>query len=181
MADVEAFSESIGRLENAVGSLRAREAAITESIDPPGFILKHYADEFMRRVGVELPSIDVPYPEYAFEYVSAGGNSSQRTVVTLNGSTTDALVETLGQKIRWTKSAAGQRALMTSALRNSIKARDDYTCQNKMCGVSLADEPHLLLEVDHIVPVSRGGMSTRENLQTLCWRCNRTKSNKLLV
>ena len=28
------------------------------------------------------------------------------------------------------------------------------------------------------MPVSRGGMSTPDNLQTLCWRCNRTKSNK---
>ncbi|MFC5731548.1 MULTISPECIES: HNH endonuclease [Nocardioides] len=46
------------------------------------------------------------------------------------------------------------------------------------CAVSLADEPHLLLEVDHIVPVSKGGLSTPENLQTLCWRCNRRKSNK---
>uniref|UniRef100_UPI00111C32C3 HNH endonuclease n=1 Tax=Mycobacterium avium TaxID=1764 RepID=UPI00111C32C3 len=47
------------------------------------------------------------------------------------------------------------------------------------CSVSLAAEPHLLLEVDHIVPISKGGMSTPDNLQTLCWRCNRTKSNKV--
>ena len=51
------------------------------------------------------------------------------------------------------------------------------TC--RYCAVSLADEPHLLLEVDHIVPLSRGGLSTPENLQTLCWRCNRSKSNKM--
>jgi 5-methylcytosine-specific restriction endonuclease McrA len=113
---------------------------------------------------------------YAFEYISAGGNSSQRTTVTLDTPVIDALVETLSQKIRWRKSAAGQRALMTSKLRNSIKARDKHTCQS--CSVSLAAEPHLLLEVDHIVPVSRGGLSAWDNLQTLCWRCNRTKSNK---
>jgi 5-methylcytosine-specific restriction endonuclease McrA len=34
------------------------------------------------------------------------------------------------------------------------------------------------LEVDHIKPVSKGGLSIETNLQTLCWRCNRTKSNK---
>ncbi len=119
----------------------------------------------------------VPYPVYVFEYVSAGGNSSQRTTVTLDTPAIDALIETLSQKIRWRKSAAGQRALMTSRLRNSIKVRDHYTC--RYCSVSLAAEPHLLLEVDHIVPISKGGMSTPDNLQTLCWRCNRTKSNKV--
>jgi 5-methylcytosine-specific restriction endonuclease McrA len=47
---------------------------------------------------------------------------------------------------------------MTSRLRNSIKARDNHIC--RYCSVSLAAEPHLLLEVDHIIPVSKGGMST---------------------
>ncbi|WP_083895088.1 HNH endonuclease [Nocardia tenerifensis] len=27
--------------------------------------------------------------------------------------------------------------------------------------------------------VSRGGLTALDNLQTLCWRCNRTKSNKV--
>ena len=43
----------------------------------------------------------------------------------------------------------------------------------------LMQEPNLLLEVDHIVPVSKGGLSEPENLQTLCWRCNRTKGAKM--
>lgn len=179
LADVERLSESLVRLEDAVNNLRQREASITQSINPPRFILKHYAKEFMSRVGVELSPINVPYPVYIFEYVSAGGNSSQRTTVTLNTETTDALIETLGQKIRFRKSAAGQRALMTAKRRGSIKTRDNYTCQNPQCRVSVAHEPHLLLEVDHIVPLSKGGMSAPENLQTLCWRCNRAKSNKM--
>lgn len=177
LEDVERLNESIVRLEAAVDNLHQREASITESIQPPRFILKHYNEQFMRQVGVELSPISVPHPTYVFEYVSAGGNSSQRTTVTFNTSTIDAVIETLGQKIRWRKSVAGQRALMTTRLREFIKARDNYAC--RYCSVSLATEPHLLLEVDHIVPVSKGGMSTPENLQTLCWRCNRTKSNKV--
>lgn len=35
------------------------------------------------------------------------------------------------------------------------------------------------LELDHIIPVSRGGESTRANCQLLCGRCNRRKHNKL--
>lgn len=177
LAEVERLGESIVRLEDAVNNLHQREASITQSVNPPRFILKHYQEELMAQVGVELTPISVPYPEYVFEYVSAGGNSSQRTTVTLDTPTIDALIETLGTKIRWRKSAAGQRALMTAKLRSSIKMRDNHTC--RYCSVSLSAEPHLLLEVDHIVPVSKGGMSTPENLQTLCWRCNRTKSNKM--
>ena len=35
-------------------------------------------------------------------------------------------------------------------------------------------------EVDHIIPISKGGLHTLENLQYLPWRDNRRKSNKLV-
>jgi HNH endonuclease len=176
LAEVEGLGESITRLEDAVSNLAQREESIAKSFNPPRFILKHYLEEFMKRVGVQLSPNSVPYPVYVFEYVSAGGNSSQRTTVSFDTPTIDALVETLSLKIRFRKTAAGQRALMTSKLRNFIKIRDNNKC--RFCSVSLAAEPHLLLEVDHIIPVSKGGLSTPDNLQTLCWRCNRTKSNR---
>nr|WP_246023610.1 HNH endonuclease signature motif containing protein [Nocardia yunnanensis] len=179
LADVETLGDGITRLEDAVANLGQREASITQSINPPRFIMKHYAGEFMKQVGVELSPITVPYPVYMFEYVSAGGNSSQRTTVTLDRETIDAMIETMSAKIKFRKSVAGQRALMTSRLRTMIKERDHYTCRN--CSVSLAAEPHLLLEVDHIMPVSKGGLTAPDNLQTLCWRCNRTKSNKVIA
>jgi hypothetical protein len=177
LEDIEGVGESVSRLEAAVENLKMREDEISTAVNPPEFILKHYLDDFMKQVGVHLTPIAVPYPEYRFEYVSAGGNSSQRTLVTLNTSTIDALIELLSAKIRFAKSAAGQRALMTAKLRAFIKERDNYACQQ--CTASVAVEPNLLLEVDHIIPVSKGGLSEVGNLQTLCWRCNRTKSNKL--
>lgn len=177
LEEVESLGNSITRLEDAIGNLREREAAIAQAVDPPEFIRKHYLDRFMEQVGVELSPIEVPYPEYVFEYVSAGGNSSQRASITLNSRTIDALAETMAEKIRYRKSAAGQRALMTARLRTQIKSRDQYTC--RYCSVSLAAEPHLLLEVDHVLPLSKGGLSVPANLQTLCWRCNRAKSNKV--
>ena len=61
-------------------------------------------------------------------------------------------------------------------LRDYILKRDNYTCQS--CGNSTKVEPNLLLEVDHITPVSKYGPSIPENLQTLCWKCNRAKSDK---
>jgi 5-methylcytosine-specific restriction endonuclease McrA len=175
--DIERLGESISRFEGAIQNLRRREQELTGSFDPPPFILKWYLDEFMSHVGIELAPVDVPYPEYRFEYVSAGGNSSQSSTVRLNTPTIDQLIETLSLKIRFRRSAEGQRALMTANLRGFIKNRDGFAC--RYCSVSVAAEPNLLLEIDHIVPVSRGGLSTVDNLQTLCWRCNRTKSNKL--
>jgi hypothetical protein len=177
LADVQRLAEDISRLEEAVHNVQRREAEIVARIAPPTFILKRYSNEFWDLVGVHLTPIAVPYPKYKFQYTSAGGNTGQAAKVELNTSTLDALSETLVQKIRWAKSAAGQRALMTAHLRGWIKDRDDHSCMQ--CGISVAAEPHLLLEVDHILPVSRGGLSTHENLQTLCWRCNRSKGAKM--
>ena len=179
LADVQRVANHIARLEEAVGNVQGREADIAAKINPPAFIMKYYAQEFWDQVGVHLSPIRVPYPHYKFQYTSAGGNSSQQTPIQLNTPTLEALSATLVEKIRWAKSAAGQRALMTARLRSQIKQRDRHTCLK--CGASLAVEPHLLLEVDHIMPVSKGGLSVPENLQTLCWRCNRSKGAKILA
>jgi len=176
LADVQRVAGDIARLEEAVANVKGREVDIASKINPPQFILKHYSEEFWNQVGVRLSPIKVPYPLYRFQYTSAGGNSGQQANIQLNTSTLEALSATLVDKIRWTKSAAGQRALMTVRLREWIKSRDHHTCLS--CGVSISREPHLLLEVDHIMPVSRGGLSTPENLQTLCWKCNRSKGAK---
>lgn len=177
LADAERLGNDISRLESAIENLHLRESSIQRSINPPEFIVKYFANEFNAQVGVKLSPVTVPYPVYTFEYVSAGGNSAQRTKITLNSETVDALIERLDEKLKFMKTAAGQRALMTARIRSFIKNRDNHMCQ--YCSVSLAAEPHLLLEVDHIIPVSKGGLSVIENLQTLCWRCNRSKSNKI--
>jgi ATP adenylyltransferase len=44
-----------------------------------------------------------------------------------------------------------------------------------LCGVTLYERP---LDVDHIIPRSRGGKTELANLQTLCSKCNRSKRNK---
>ncbi len=132
----------------------------------------------MDKIVVNVPVINMEYAQYVFEYISAGGNSSQKSVITFNGETIEAVMDHIAEKIQFFNSAKGQRALMTNRLRTAIKERDYYTC--KMCSASVQEQSLLLLEVDHIVPVSKGGMSTYDNLQTLCWKCNRSKSDKIL-
>jgi len=177
ISEIEQLGESVSKLENAIENLSLREESISVSIAPPPFILKHYLNEFQSKIGLSIPPLEIPYPTYEFQYVSSGGNSSQVTEVKLNSPTIDALIESLSEKVKFKKSAAGQRSLMTAKFREYIKSRDRFTCL--ICSISINDEAHLLLEVDHIHPVSKGGLSIESNLQTLCWKCNRTKSNKI--
>jgi hypothetical protein len=60
-------------------------------------------------------------------------------------------------------------------LRWKVLHRDRFTCQH--CGASPAKTVGVDLHVDHIVPWSRGGETTMENLQTLSSRCNLGKGN----
>ena len=53
-------------------------------------------------------------------------------------------------------------------------ARDEYRCQ--FCG-----RGDLPLTVDHVVPLSRGGEDTWENLVCCCRRCNTKKGDKTLT
>ena len=73
--------------------------------------------------------------------------------------------------------ASQQRALLTDSLRYDILERDGRRC--RMCGATVEDG--VKLHVDHIIPVSKGGRTEPSNLQVLCSRCNRGKSNKLPV
>jgi hypothetical protein len=50
--------------------------------------------------------------------------------------------------------------------------RDGFRCAS--CHSSDAD-----LQIDHVIPVSRGGMNDLDNLQLLCRKCNTEKSDKL--
>ncbi len=56
-----------------------------------------------------------------------------------------------------------------------VVRRDNFTC--RICGRNLVLHPGLELQVDHVVPWEQGGETVLDNLQTLCARCNRGKSN----
>jgi len=68
-----------------------------------------------------------------------------------------------------------QRRIVTDDMRYNVLKRDGFRCC--ICGATAKDG--VKLEVDHIVPVSKGGKSTMDNLQTLCERCNRGKRDKI--
>ncbi len=60
-------------------------------------------------------------------------------------------------------------------LRFKVLRRDNFRC--RQCGASPAKTLGVELHVDHVVPWSKGGETTLENLQTLCSKCNLGKGN----
>ena len=66
------------------------------------------------------------------------------------------------------------RAYRVRLTRKNLYFRDGNTCQ--YCGRNLASKD---LNIDHIIPRSRGGKDTWENLVCACVRCNIRKANRL--
>ena len=145
--------------------------------DVPAYVMKNDPDGFYSRLGFAYIDESVLTVEYKFSYTSSGGMAQRSFTVPMTEETIADLIGALENKLTASALAKEQRTLMTKKLRESILKRDNYTCC--ICHNSTYKEPNLLLEVDHIIPVSRGGLTVGRNLQTLCWKCNRSKSAKM--
>lgn len=62
-----------------------------------------------------------------------------------------------------------QKASLTKA---NVHKRDGYTCV--YCG----EDARKHLTVDHVIPRSRGGKNSWDNLVTCCFACNNVKDNR---
>ncbi len=189
--NIKADEETLEKFENVLNDFSAaeqgknllkdkRDIILNGIIDKIPFLIKNFSKKkLIRKLGFkDIDFSTLYFPKYTFSYTSGGGNSSMSCDIVFDIHTLDRFINYLSEIVKFKKSVAGQRALMTSSLREKIKKRDNYTC--KYCGVSLEKEPHLLLEIDHIIPLSKNGQTTEENLQTLCWKCNKTKGAKII-
>lgn len=73
-----------------------------------------------------------------------------------------------------TQKHRGKTRFATTARRFHIYERDNKSCY--ACGVALEFSK---VELDHLVPVSRGGDSSPENLAVSCQFCNRSRGSKI--
>ena len=146
--------------------------------DVPDFIMENDEAGFYSRLGFATIDESVLTVEYKFSYTSGGGMAQRSFTVPMTEETIAELIKVLESKLTASAFAKEQRTLMTKKLREFIKTRDNFTCCN--CGNSTHVEPNLLLEIDHIIPVAKGGRTVEDNLQTLCWKCNRAKSDKII-
>lgn len=146
--------------------------------DVPDFIIENDESGFYSRLGFAIIDESVLTVEYKFSYTSGGGMAQRMFAVPMTEETIAELIKVLEGKLTASAFAKEQRTLMTKKLREYIKKRDNFTCCS--CGNSMYIEPNLLLEIDHIIPIVKGGRTIEDNLQTLCWKCNRAKSDKII-
>ena len=181
LEEVEDMLNDFLAVEEGKLKLESKFKSIKESIQDkvPFLISKFGMKKFMDKVGCDKFNFETEYyPTCRFIHRTPGKTKKREISIPLDIEHLEEFVHYLSEQISFKKSVKFQRALMTPKLRDEIKERDNYTCQNELCGVSIYDEPTLLLEIDHKIPLSKGGLTTRDNLQTLCWRCNRSKGSK---
>lgn len=145
--------------------------------DVPPYIMEIDEAGFYSRLGFANIDESTLTIEYTFSYTSGGGMAKRTFTIPMTEENIVELIKLLEGKLTMSAFTKEQRTLMTNKLRDAIKKRDGFACCN--CQNSIFKEPNLLLEIDHIIPVSKGGYTVAENLQTLCWKCNRAKSNKI--
>ena len=101
----------------------------------------------------------------------------------LEGNQKDELIKMCSSKLesyikkRGIKKIFGHRTLASGVIPGSVRykvlLRAKNRCEN--CGISKDEKA---LEVDHIIPRTKGGKDELSNFQALCYTCNSQKSNK---
>ncbi len=120
--------------------------------------------EFKIKVELNLTNINGRFIE------SKGANFGTSTIEDILYRLKDKQGDFYNDKKIWKSIEIVERGKVSNKLRFYIYNRDHYRC--KKCGRKTDN-----LEIDHIVPISKGGKTTIDNLQTLCHDCNVNKSN----
>lgn len=66
------------------------------------------------------------------------------------------------------------RIEIPASVRQYVFQRDNHQC--KGCGQTAKETA---LQIDHIIPIARGGTNDISNLQSLCKACNQRKSHRI--
>jgi hypothetical protein len=88
----------------------------------------------------------------------------------------DATTEPSQSPLDSSKAPSSEPRSLSLALRYKVLCRDRFRCQ--ICGRSPAKDIGVELHVDHLIPWSKGGQNTEENLRVLCFDCNLGKGAK---
>ena len=110
------------------------------------------------------------------------GKTSQRTVKqrhkkTPKGQASEAryLASPVGRQTAVRK-AQRYRARKRAVLSEPYSVADVYA---KTGGLCYYDDTHIATTIDHVVPISRGGQDTFENVVPACKSCNSRKADKM--
>lgn len=116
--------------------------------------------------------------KFIVRYVSPAGRNHYEKVIAKDIMVLSELINILERKDSYKQSEEykkkHERQLLTPGLRYDIMKRDGFRCV--ICGKTAEDG--VKLHVDHIKPISKGGLTVPDNLRTLCQDCNLGKSDK---
>jgi hypothetical protein len=73
---------------------------------------------------------------------------------------------------RFTHKSRIGRGKIPTKMRDEVYLRDNYTCA--YCATKF---PGIILTIDHLIPLSRGGLDEITNYVTCCGNCNTKKRN----
>jgi hypothetical protein len=106
------------------------------------------------------------------EWVNSDSSGQSQQDVAEGRRTTDSTAQMASAKRR-------TRREISDRQRFRILVRDGFRC--KACGASPLVQPGIELHVDHILPWSKGGETTDDNLESKCEQCNLGKGNAFSV
>lgn len=78
------------------------------------------------------------------------------------------------ESISETSEARRRGRYISFSVKMRVVRRDNHTCQE--CGVHLRDDE---VELDHKIPLSKGGSTEEHNIRLTCFDCNRDKSARV--
>lgn len=113
------------------------------------------------------------------KFTDYGGSFLDSKTQTFSAEETETLLRRLGKKrgsyycddAIFRSLCRVERGRVSNRVRFAVYERDGYRCCK--CGSVLN------LEIGHIIPISKGGTSDLNNLQTLCHDCNVKKGNRI--
>lgn len=134
--DVKINENTLANLENVLNDFSAaeqgkillkneRDSTLDSLKDSIPFLI-YYLDKkkLIKKLGFEdIDLSDLYFPTYIFQYISAGGNSSTKCEIKLDIENLNKFIIYLNSIIDFRNSIIGQRALMTSQLREEIKKK----------------------------------------------------------
>ena len=126
-----------------------------------------------RRPCIRSAAINL-FIEIDLSYTSPAGRNHYSSEYQISTNKIYQIFQLIKEREEHRRSKEYQRNILSSSMRYNVLKRNNFRCQ--ICGRSAQDG--VTLEVDHIIPISKGGKTEYSNLRTLCKDCNRGKSNK---
>ena len=111
--------------------------------------------------------------------IAVDGDIVRLATKSLDFHSSTATIEACNERISGYLTERGEDAWMNLLETNPVdgSVRYQVLVRDRTCRLCGAGRDEAVLEVDHIVPRSRGGSNDPDNLQVLCRPCNQGKSN----